>query len=94
MAGSDVLIGVGPSDKDAYKKVNVDSREGAAGGEGGDLITSRLPCGADYVGASYPTATQEVYVFKAGGSGGTTVGTLTINYTTAAKEFISDAAWT
>lgn len=48
----------------------------------------------DYVAASYPSATQEVYVFKTGGSGGTTVATLTVNYTSAAKTALSDVTKT
>lgn len=48
----------------------------------------------DYLTVSYPTATQEVFTFKIGGSGGTTVATITINYTTATKEFISDVTKT
>lgn len=44
----------------------------------------------DYTAVTYPTATQEVYVFKTGGSGGTTVATVTVNYTDSTKDFISD----
>jgi len=45
----------------------------------------------DYVSVAYPLATREVYTFKTGGSGGTIVATVTINYTDATKEFLSDA---
>jgi hypothetical protein len=45
----------------------------------------------DYVSVAYPTSTQEVYTFKSGGSGGTTVGTITIEYTDATKENLSSA---
>ena len=34
----------------------------------------------DYVKATYPIDTTEVYTFKTGGSGGTTVATITIVY--------------
>ncbi len=44
----------------------------------------------DYGSVNYATATQEIYTFKTGGSGGTTVGTLTLNYTDATKENISN----
>lgn len=45
----------------------------------------------DYVSASYPSATQEIYTFKIGGSGGTTVATITINYTDSTKNYLSSA---
>lgn len=40
----------------------------------------------DYVGVAYPDTVTEVFTFKTGGSGGTTVGTLTVVYTSATKE--------
>lgn len=43
----------------------------------------------DYFSVAYPLTTQEVYTFKTGGSGGTTVATITLNYTDATKEFLS-----
>ncbi len=43
----------------------------------------------DYVSVAYPAADTETYTFKVGGSGGTTVNTVTIVYTTSSKEFIS-----
>jgi len=52
---------------------------------GGTLVTEEF----DYIAATYPTATSEVFTYKTGGAGGTTVATVTIVYTTAAKEFIS-----
>lgn len=94
MAGDDVTIGVGPGSKDDYRKVNVDNRSENSGDGGGDLVTSRLPCGADYFSVSYPSATQEVYTFKRGGSGGTVVGTCTINYVDASKASLVDGVWT
>lgn len=48
----------------------------------------------DYVAVTYPVATQEVYVFKTGGSGGTTVGIITINYVDATKADILNVART
>jgi hypothetical protein len=45
----------------------------------------------DFVGVTYPTSTQEVYTFRTGGSNGTIVGTLTVNYTNSSKDFILDA---
>ena len=42
----------------------------------------------DYIATTYPTTTQEVYVYKTGGSGGTTVATITVNYTSEIKEYV------
>lgn len=42
----------------------------------------------NYLAVTYPSSIQEVYTFKTGGSGGTTVKTITVNYTTTAKSFI------
>lgn len=44
----------------------------------------------DYVSVAYPTSTQEIYTFNTGGSGGTTVATVTINYTDSTKNLISN----
>lgn len=44
----------------------------------------------DYVSVGYPDSVTEVYTFKTGGSGGTTVGTITVVYTTSSKEFIDN----
>lgn len=48
----------------------------------------------DYISVGYPTTTQEVYTFKSGGSGGTAVATVTVNYTTSSKEFIDNVGKT
>lgn len=42
----------------------------------------------DYIDPTYPLTTQEVYTFKVGGSGGTTVAIVTVNYTDATKEVL------
>ncbi len=39
----------------------------------------------DTIAATYPTTTQTVYTYKTGGLGGTTVATLTVNYTDATQ---------
>lgn len=46
----------------------------------------------DYFSVAYPTTVQEVYTFKNGGVGGTTVAIVTVNYTDATKEFLSDGS--
>lgn len=39
----------------------------------------------DYLKVTYPTSVTEVYTFKVGGAGGTTVNTLTVVYLAADK---------
>ena len=51
----------------------------------GSLITTDY----DYIAVTYPVGTTEVYTFKTGGSGGTTVATVTIVYTDATKTVLS-----
>lgn len=48
----------------------------------------------DYIGMTYPTATTEVIVYKSGGSGGTTVATVTITYVDSTKAQVSSVART
>lgn len=48
----------------------------------------------DYIAATYPSATQEVYTYKTGGSGGTTVATITVNYVDSSKNYILNVART
>lgn len=48
-------------------------------------VASLVSTPYDFVGVTYPSGTQEVYAFKSGGSGGTTVATVTVNYTDASK---------
>ena len=46
---------------------------------------SLVPSSYDYIEVAYPNSTTEVYTFKNGGSGGTTVSTVTVVYTSATK---------
>lgn len=48
----------------------------------------------DFIAATYPIATQEVYTYKLGGGGGSTVATITVNYTDATKNILSDVSKT
>jgi hypothetical protein len=57
-------------------------------------VSGMLSESYDYVSVGYPISTQEVYTFKTGGAGGTTVATITINYTDATKANISNVAKT
>jgi len=52
------------------------------------------PDSYDYVGVTYPTTSSEVWVFKDGGSGGTTVSTVTMTYTDSSKNDLSSVEWT
>lgn len=47
----------------------------------------------DYLDVQQTDSDTETYVFKTGGSGGTTVQTIVINYTDATKENIDNVAW-
>lgn len=53
-----------------------------------------VPKEKDYCSVDYPSDTQEVYTFKLGGSGGTTVATVTVNYTDDTKANLQDVAVT
>lgn len=48
----------------------------------------------DYIAASYPTATTEIYTYKTSGSSGTTVGTVTVIYSDSTKNNITSVAKT
>lgn len=48
----------------------------------------------DYVACTYPSSTQEVFTYKTGGSGGSTVAIITINYTDSTKSNILNVAKT
>lgn len=43
----------------------------------------------DYIAATYPTSTTELYTYKTGGVSGTTVATLTLTFTDATKAVLS-----
>lgn len=54
-----------------------------------EAIAGLIPQGFDYVSVAYPNATTEEYTFKTGGSGGTTIATVTVVYTDSTKDAIS-----
>jgi len=56
--------------------------------------TGLIPFEFDYISAAYPDADTEVYSYYVGGSGGTIIATITVNYTDATKEFISNVTRT
>lgn len=45
----------------------------------------------DYIKVTYPDGVTEVYTFKIGGSGGSTVGTITLVYTDSTKANLDTA---
>lgn len=53
-----------------------------------------VPGSYDYISYANTSSTVDTYVFKTGGSGGTTVATVTITYTDSTKNQISTVART
>ena len=47
----------------------------------------------DYIDVQQTDADTETYVYKNGGSGGTTVQTITVNYTDSTKSDIDNVSW-
>lgn len=47
----------------------------------------------DYLDVQQTDADTETYVFKTGGSGGTIVRTIVVNYTDSSKAIISNVSW-
>lgn len=72
-----------PQFPNTFKATNIDGSQIS----GGSLVLANY----DYIGGSYPNDTTEVYTFKMGGSGGTTVATVTVVYTDSTKELILSA---
>ena len=58
-------------------------------------VTSSIQPGVDYdyLDVQQTDADTDTYVFKDGGSGGTTVRTIVVNYTDSTKESIDSIAW-
>ncbi len=52
------------------------------------------PKGHDAITVTYPDDTHEVYAYKTGGTGGTTLMTLTVTYVDDTKEQISSVVKT
>lgn len=69
---------------------NGDGTFGLSTKNGGTLV----PEAFDYISAAYPDADTEVYTYKEGGSGGTTVATVTVNYTDSTKALIANVTRT
>ena len=46
----------------------------------------------DYILAAYPTTSSEVYTYKTGGAGGTTVATVTVVYVDATKAVLTSVS--
>jgi len=51
-----------------------------------------IPSAYDYIDVNLAGATTDVYTYKTGGSGGTTVATLTLTYSDATKAVLSSVA--
>ena len=75
---------------DAHRVVGVDGN-GITIGPANPLVTTALPFKYDYgVMALSVGNTRETFTFKTGGSGGTTTGTVVINYTTSTRDVLVD----
>lgn len=57
-------------------------------------ITGLMPKVYDYISANFSGATADVYTYKAGGSGGSTAATLTVNWTDSTKTVLSSVVRT
>jgi hypothetical protein len=62
--------------------------------DGIETLLAKMPAGLvkvsfDYISANYAGATTDVWTYKTGGSGGTTVATVTITYVDSSKAQIS-----
>jgi hypothetical protein len=63
--------------------------------DGSNIFNSMISSAYDYIGASYPDTSTEVYTYKVGGSGGTVVGTITVVYSDAVtKQIITSVSKT
>jgi len=56
--------------------------------DGSNIFNQMISSGYDYIGATYPDTSTEVYTYKTGGSGGTTVGVITVVYSDAVTKNI------
>lgn len=78
-----------------YDGANVQALSTDTSGRARIINQSQLvPFVYDYISYSEPSSTTEEYVYKTGGSGGATVATVTITYTSAAKTTLSSIART
>jgi hypothetical protein len=57
-----------------------------------NLANSIINVSYDFISVAYPDGLTEVYTYKSGGSGGSVVATITVVYTTVAKDFVSTVA--
>lgn len=88
-----VIMGVSSADGVAPTPVEVDPTSG------GTLVSlvgagGLVPQNYDYVAYTNTSTTVDTYVFKTGGSGGTTVATVTITYVATDKAQVSTVART
>lgn len=65
------------------------------GDDGSLRVTAGLTAGIDYdyLDVQQTDADTETYVFKTGGSGGTTVRTVVVTYTSSSKSDIDTVEW-
>ena len=56
------------------------------------VVNTLVPDKFDFIGASYPSSTVEVYTYKTGGASGTIVAVVTVTYSDPTKNAIISAA--
>jgi len=85
------LLGVSKIDGESVVIAKANPSTGGLVVEGDVNITNTLiTVPFDYISATYPDTSTEVYTYKLGGSSGTTVGTITVVYSDAGtKQIIS-----
>jgi hypothetical protein len=82
------LMAVSTADGITPVRVEADPSSGALivqASSGGTLVTEAF----DYVAATYPNGTTEVYTYKSGGVSGTTVATVTVVYSSSSKDILT-----
>lgn len=72
----------------AKRVVLVDEQGNAVNGPG---LTAGIDY--DYLDVQQTDSDTETYIFKTGGSGGTTVRTIVVNYTDSTKADIDNTSW-
>lgn len=70
------------------QKVYQDSNNALAVNPISGLVTAAF----DAITVAYPSSTQEVYSYRTGGTGGTVVATLTLNYVDSTKAQLASVA--
>lgn len=71
-----------------YSELDEHAVISGVGGKKVHLVNTLVQSEYDYIAVTYPDTSTEVYTFKTGGSGGTTVATVTLVYSDAGTKAI------